>query len=301
MGFGEVMNLSFEYIERYLSRGIEATDVAKAAGYSYFHFCRIFKLWCGCTVGEYLRRRRMSVAVEHLLTGKRVIDVAVMCGFDTASGFSRAFTREFGVSPSEFREENIYGAILDEPENIWGYNASNPSQLGEFYEPVAPDISVVNIEGFRAVCYSVNPPAGSAIDASESGAYWVDLDFSRYDEAAYERLNPNLCGEIGTWLMPLDRAGDPTYYFGPVVQDFAFVPRGMKRVEFPAGKYAVSCIQPSPNILLDALKEEISRAWRYMIADWLDTGGFELYEHGRIFERYHNGLIELYLPLLELD
>ena len=92
-----------DYIEEHLNSSITLSDLAKAAGYSQWHSSRIFKELTGKTPFEYIRELRLSRAALELRDGhKKVADVAFDFVFDSHEGFTRAFSRQFGVSPKKF-------------------------------------------------------------------------------------------------------------------------------------------------------------------------------------------------------
>ncbi len=58
----------------------------------------------GLTLGEYIRNRRLSLAAGDLLsTEDKIITIAFKYGYQTAEGFTKAFKRQFGYSPSSVR------------------------------------------------------------------------------------------------------------------------------------------------------------------------------------------------------
>lgn len=93
---------AIDYIEDNLCGELDYTRIAREAYSSNFHFQRIFSLLCGCTLGEYIRNRRLSLAANELAGSEsKVIDVALKYGYDSPESFSRAFTRFHGVTPSQ--------------------------------------------------------------------------------------------------------------------------------------------------------------------------------------------------------
>ncbi|MDR1538664.1 MAG: AraC family transcriptional regulator [Clostridiales bacterium] len=91
------------YIAEHIQEPITASDIARAAGYSQFHAGRLFKEATGLTTFEYIRRERLLESA-HALRGEktRVIDVALDYVFDSHEGFTRAFTKAFGIAPKRF-------------------------------------------------------------------------------------------------------------------------------------------------------------------------------------------------------
>ena len=94
-----------DYIEANLTRPVTMAGLADAARYSQWHAARMFREVTGTAPFEYLRRRRLTAAATRLCGSScRVIDVAFDFMFDSHEGFTRAFAREFRLSPSRFRK-----------------------------------------------------------------------------------------------------------------------------------------------------------------------------------------------------
>ncbi len=92
-----------DFIEDHISEPITLSELAKAAGYSQWHTARMFKLYAGNTPFEYIRLLRLSKAALLLRDGRpKVVDVAFDFVFDTHEGFTRAFSKQFGVSPKAY-------------------------------------------------------------------------------------------------------------------------------------------------------------------------------------------------------
>ncbi|MDX9719223.1 MAG: AraC family transcriptional regulator [Myxococcota bacterium] len=90
-------------IEAHLHEPLTLARLTRDTGYSLFHAARMFKEITGKTPFEYLRARRLSAAAERLVgTQQRVIDVAFDFVFDSHEGFTRAFSKQFGMAPSEY-------------------------------------------------------------------------------------------------------------------------------------------------------------------------------------------------------
>ena len=100
MDYTEIIKNAKEFIESHLSEELSADIISAAAGYSVFHFCRIFKESEGKCLMTYVRDKRLEAAFEEIAKGKSTAEVAEECGFDTASGFARAFKRKYGERPT---------------------------------------------------------------------------------------------------------------------------------------------------------------------------------------------------------
>lgn len=101
---------AIDYIENNLTEELDYTVIASKAFTSPFYFQRVFGVLCNCTLGEYIRNRRLTLAGSDLSSSDaKVIDVALKYGYDSPESFSRAFTRFHGISPSYAK---MYGSKL---------------------------------------------------------------------------------------------------------------------------------------------------------------------------------------------
>jgi len=99
----EAVSRMQEYIETHIKEKITLHDLARAAGYSPWHSARIFKDHTGKTPFVYIRELRLTKAALILRDEKvKVLDVALDFVFDTHEGFTRAFSKEFGISPKRY-------------------------------------------------------------------------------------------------------------------------------------------------------------------------------------------------------
>ena len=95
------------FIDAHLRKPVTLRDLANAAGYSPFHAARLFKEVTGQTPFDYLRAARLSGAAARLReSGDTITSVAFDFVFSSHAGFTRAFTRQFGLAPRAYREQN---------------------------------------------------------------------------------------------------------------------------------------------------------------------------------------------------
>jgi AraC-like DNA-binding protein len=94
-----------EYIEEHRTEALSLSAVAKAAGASVFHFCKVFHNATGLKFTDYVARIRLEDARTQLLNpNRRISEVAYDVGFQSLTQFNRLFKRVFGQSPTEFRD-----------------------------------------------------------------------------------------------------------------------------------------------------------------------------------------------------
>jgi AraC-like DNA-binding protein/ligand-binding sensor protein len=93
-----------EYIDKHKAEQLSLADVAKAAGASVFHFCKVFHKATGLKFTDYVARVRLEDARNRLLNPNlRVSEIAYDVGFQSLTQFNRTFKRVFGQSPTDFR------------------------------------------------------------------------------------------------------------------------------------------------------------------------------------------------------
>lgn len=97
-----IIQKSIDYIEEHLQAEITAVELAEQAGFSLFHYYRLFQQATGLPVMQYILHRRLLHGVYAMRQGSSKIDAALKFGFDTYAGFYKAFCREFGSTPSAF-------------------------------------------------------------------------------------------------------------------------------------------------------------------------------------------------------
>lgn len=117
-----IIQKSIDYIEDNLKTDITAKELSEMAGFSMFHYYRLFQSAVGMPVMQYITRRRLLNALYDIHCGEKMIEVALEYGFETQAGFYKAFVREFGYTPTEFlnmsKKKKPYKINLFKEEHI---------------------------------------------------------------------------------------------------------------------------------------------------------------------------------------
>lgn len=101
------INRVFEFIDKNLESDLSLNAVSEIAFFSSFHFHRVFKFVTEQTLHEYVKRRRIEKSASDLLHKNiTATEIAHKYGFSDNSSYSRAFKKYFGVSPTEFKNQN---------------------------------------------------------------------------------------------------------------------------------------------------------------------------------------------------
>ena len=110
------LNSAMSYIEKHLADEVNISKAAIISAQSEQAFSNLFRSLTNLTISDYIRKRRLSLAVSDLRKGEKVIDVAVKYGWNSADSFSRAFVSQHNITPTLARdyhsEVNIYPPLF---------------------------------------------------------------------------------------------------------------------------------------------------------------------------------------------
>lgn len=105
MRYSPIIQKTIEYIENSLQAELSLENIARFAGFSKFHYHRIFHKEVGVTVSEYIRYRRIANAANMLLyTDEKIIDIALYYRFETQESFTRSFKKYYDLPPGQYRK-----------------------------------------------------------------------------------------------------------------------------------------------------------------------------------------------------
>lgn len=97
-----------KFIHANLDQPLPLGLVARHAGLSESHFCRLFKESAGLTLTDYVNRCRIDWAKRELLKPEaRISEIAFLIGYQSLSQFNRSFARIVGLSPTLYRRERF--------------------------------------------------------------------------------------------------------------------------------------------------------------------------------------------------
>ncbi len=120
-----MMNGVLRYIHDHIRERLQAAEVAEQFGFSRWYFCARFREFTGKTFVEYVRHYRIQLAALDILAGKKVLDAAVDCGYDSVSGFTKAFMKEYGCMPAEYKRQARESHLYYEQRRISMYQLSD--------------------------------------------------------------------------------------------------------------------------------------------------------------------------------
>ena len=102
------LSRAMDYIEKHICDELAIADVAKVTATSAYHFGRSFCYIAEMPLSEYIRKRKLSCAgIELQNSDIKVIDLSVKYGYESADSFTRAFSKQHGVTPTTARQSGV--------------------------------------------------------------------------------------------------------------------------------------------------------------------------------------------------
>lgn len=96
------------FIHSNVDQPLPLSQVAREAGLSESHFCRLFKDSTSLTLTDYVNRCRIDWAKRELLRPEvRISEIAFLVGYQSLSQFNRSFARIAGFSPTQYRRQRM--------------------------------------------------------------------------------------------------------------------------------------------------------------------------------------------------
>jgi AraC family transcriptional regulator len=260
------------FIENNLTAEFTLGEVARAAGYSQYHFINVFKKVTGLTPAGYIRKRRLSEIARDISEGARsVSDIAFAYGFNSKENFTRAFKAEHHCLPTEYKA------------------AGNSLKLFPRFNVIAKPFELVpRLVGLAGFSLTVFPS-----DGLYPPRFWNIYNC--------RKLSLRLSGGritadygVSSWNAKEKRLD---YYIGIRTDEAAGDTSGAMQMEISGGTYAVFATPPSSHF---DFVNTVHRTWQYISEEWrppspyyrLEQCEFETYiESSRKFSE------DIYIPI----
>lgn len=282
MDWIERLNLSLEYIEQNLTEKLDYEKIAQIACCSAYHFQRMFAYLAGVPLGEYIRRRRMTLAAAELQTGDaKIIDLALKYGYDSPTAFNRAFQGVHGIAPSAARESGVaLQAFLPISFKIMVKGAAQM------------EYRIEQKEAFRIVGLSAPLKENLEENFQVVPQLWA--------KAAQEGVVPKLAAMMDTPIKGVlgvsACVGKDWYYYIAAASTLPLADTGFVEYTIPACTWAVFPGTGSMPGSIQTLEQRI-------VTEWLPTSGYE-YADAPDVELYltpdpQNATFEVWVPVVK--
>ena len=96
-----------EYIEEHMDEDLSLENLAKKFFVSKYHIAHVFKDNIGMSIHQYITKKRLNLCKDAISGKMSITDAYQMFGFGDYSSFYRAFKKEFGISPKDYRDMQI--------------------------------------------------------------------------------------------------------------------------------------------------------------------------------------------------
>ncbi|MFD3449903.1 effector binding domain-containing protein [Microbacteriaceae bacterium 4G12] len=283
MSYIESFEKALVYIENHLNDDIDLSIVAKEAGYSLYHFHRVFKGIVGDSIKDYIRKRRITEAARELIhTDEAIIDIGIKYGYQSREAFSRAFEKIYGKNPSEVRQEGLFYHIR-EPMTfdymMFEYNRRK-NGMQPFFRKL-PERLVVGRKYQMKADGSNYQEIPLLWQKWHNDRAWLQIEERKYND---ECMGICLFSEGDTF----------EYMIGHEVKTTDHIPKNMTIYRIEPSFYAVfRTVGP--------ITESVQKTWDYIYTIWLNESPYEhAGTHDIEYYYYHQGelVADLYVPIL---
>lgn len=298
MDYIRIIQNSIDYIEENLKEDLTVDKIAEMTGFSSYHYYRLFNAYVGMPVMQYIRRRRMLHGIYDVASkGKRIIDAAMEYGFSTHSGFSKAFNKEYGCSPSQYIE-NINGISPKKIDLLIlkKYNL----MAGAVMEP-----RIIVKPSFRIAGYEFETSLEDQRNEREIPAFWERFEIEQWESKLYEEVRPSIHGEYAVCFPPDMETGKFHYMLGVNAEGYNKPKSNLIISEIQETTYAVFTTPPAV-FAGRAFAKAIQGTWDYIMYEWFPGSGCEISPSKPDFEFYderchdpENAVMDIYIPIIK--
>lgn len=286
-----------DYIEHYLGQSLSIEELASAAGFSKYHFSRIFQGMLHEPLAHYVNRIRMERALFLLAhrADKNMTDIGYELGLSDSAVFSRTFKNYYGISPREYRKE--YSKNCKDSFLLSEYNKDTAKKEWEGDPfPVTGQITIENLEE-KQVAYVRHTGTYETLAKEYEGLIQALFAYAKKQHLLVDGQN---------WVLAIyhdnPEFGEESQFRTSLCLT---VPDGLQiqedgilgTMKLEGGLYAVGHFQIQ--------QEQYSDAWNYMYQEWLTGSGyvprnsypFEVYLNDPYANERHIHEVDIYVPI----
>lgn len=259
MTWVESLQKAINYMEDHLNEPVTVEDIAAQANVSPFHFQRTFMILTDTTVGEYLRRRRLTLAAQELTTtDTKVIDLAFKYGYDSPEAFTKAFRKQHGITPTEARKG--IGKLQSYNRLVVQVNLKGAEPMN--YRIVERD--AFQVVGLKRECFCGAEGGGP----SGIPEFWGEVA----SDGTIPKLDRLMNGEIRGLLGLTDKYDEKKntidYWIAAEHQG-----------EFAGSKYEVLQVPAAKWVVFEVIgpaSQTVPEAWKAVYSEWIPSNGYEV-------------------------
>lgn len=274
------LNEACNYIENNIENEIDIKEIARITNQSTDSINRFFVSMLGITIKEYIRKRRLSLAVYDLQNSdKKITDIAFKYGFNSYDSFCKAFLNQHNVTPTQAENPSCEVNIF--PPATFEINVKGAQKI---------KFKICDLEDFEVYGISKNFNCQSSDRFKQEKEMW-SIDYEHYPEKICQ-------GYDGIWYGIFNNG---KYAIARNKKDTQA--DNLKKIIIPAGKYAVFTTDKG-----GYAGDELSKMHDLIFNSWLKDTQYNI-KREYIIEVFHlatdrekrrkNRYYEIYIPINE--
>jgi len=294
----DLIQRTLDYIDEHIMEKITIEKLAEIAGFSIYHYYKLFNKFVGLPVMEYVTKRKLQYALYDLSKGDKVLDIALNYGFETHAGFTKAFKKFLGYPPNFYRTH----APIDYPKRVILERLAENKTGGIIVQP-----KIIHRESVKVLGYEFKTTLKNKAHSRDIPAFWDQCNIEGKEEQLYRTQNPVRHGEYGICVHNHMEGDEFSYVLGIEVENFDRMLENMFKLEIPAANYAVFT---TPSVGDEGFASSIQGTWKYILEEWFPNSSYEIDDNKLDFEFYderchpweHDKLcMEIYIPILSQE
>jgi AraC family transcriptional regulator len=283
------------YINSNLDETITTLELSDIAGFSQYHFHRLFVGHFAINVGRYIKLCRFKQACYQLAFRQKMslLDIAQTCGYENASSFSREFKNISGIAPSTFRKEanwSLCNRIIEpldsqikKPISELKSKKMQPSKLSQ-------EVKIIHFPDTRVACLEHRGAPNKVMESVGKFIQWR----KQYGSSPKHSDTYNILYDDPSMVEPFDYRFDVC---ASIKSDLKPNEWGVIEKTIPGGHCAVMRHLGSEHMLGHSI--------RHLYSNWLGQSEYSLRDYPCFIKRLtfypevpeHEMQIDIYLPI----
>ncbi|WP_332645288.1 AraC family transcriptional regulator [Lysinibacillus sp. 54212] len=256
MNWIESIQKAINFIEENLLEEITLEHIATEANSSLFHFQRTFTILTDMSITDYIRRRRLTIAAQELMsTDTKIIYLALKYGYESPEAFTKAFRKQHNVTPSKARKKQ---------GTLQAFNRLVIQVKLKGAEPMK--YKIVEKEKFQVVGMKRTYNWEKGENTNGIPLFWDEINGAGMDKKLIKLNNGEINGVLGVCVSDKNNKALIDYWIA--VDHEGDVPENMLSIEIPSSKWVVFEVHgPMP--------EAMQNTWKQIYSEWFPSNPYE--------------------------